>query len=305
MNSTAQVNESSASSFAEPLSFKVTKIVLYAMILIVGTVGNTMIILIICKFKQMKKAPGNLFILNLAVCDLLTPLVSIPLDLALVESNGKWYLGPVLCKLLPPIATFIATVSPLTLAVISLDRYRTLLHPFKKRLDRKTVKTFIVLVHLFSGVLVLPYVITLELSADGHCSEVWPNPGQLHSKIYTVVLFLGQYALPLVFMAAMYISAAKSLFESTQRARSMSLSSWKNSSTAEGRSRNGSGNDSLSMEAGLIRPGEARSYDSLEKHFYKGKPTQRSGHQDVYSDCARFRCDDFTTRSFMDLVGVW
>ena len=262
---TVQANESSASLFAEPLPFKVTKIVLYVLILIFGTVGNTMIILIICKFKHMKKTPGNLFILNLAVCDLLTPLISIPVDLALVENNYVWHLGPVLCKVLPPVMTFIATVSPLTLAAISLDRYRTLLHPFKRRLDKRTVKIFIALVHICSGILVLPNMITLELYPDGYCKEVWLDP--VLSKMYTFVLFLGQYALPLAFMATMYIVAARSLFASTQRARSMSLNSGTNSAMSTGkRSRNGSGQESLSLNE-TLGPREANSYDSLQRHF--------------------------------------
>ena len=71
---------------------------LYITVLLFGTVGNLEVILIICKFKHMKKTAGNFFILNLAVCDLLTPMINISFDLYLVEGNCRWHLGPALCS---------------------------------------------------------------------------------------------------------------------------------------------------------------------------------------------------------------
>ncbi|KAJ7379430.1 hypothetical protein OS493_016669 [Desmophyllum pertusum] len=245
-----------SSMYTEHLAFKVTKIFLYVVILILSSVGNTMVVIIICRFKHMKSTPGNLFIVNLALCDLLTPLISIPLEMALVENSFTWDLGLPLCKLLPPAATFFATSSSLTLAAISLDRYRTLMHPFKQRLDARTVKMVIAFVHCCSGILIAPHIVTLELSPTPtvQCIENWPN--KFLSKMYTFVLFLGQYALPLAFMAAMYIFAARGLFVSTRRARSLSFSS----ATSTGK-RNGSLKPVLS-------PREASSHtDTLERHF--------------------------------------
>lgn len=261
MNTTNKVSE--AGFHAEPLPFKVTKIFLYTTILLFGTVGNTVVILIICKFKHMKKTPGNYFILNLAMCDLLTPMISIPLDLYLVESNYRWHLGAEMCKVLQSVTTFIATNSSLTLAVISLDRYRTLMHPFKRRLDDRTVKILIAFVHLCSGILIIPIVVTMKLSPSGYCGETWPN--DVLPKIYTFVLFLGQYVLPLTVMAIMYVVAAKNLFATTKRARLMSL----NSNTSAGkRSISGSRNGSLSPNE-VNGPREDNSHESLERHFRK------------------------------------
>lgn len=254
MNVTTESTE--PSSYSEPLAFKVTKMFLYVAILILSSVGNTIVIIIICRFKRMKRLPGNLFIVNLALCDLLTPLISIPLEMMLVENQNTWVLGPALCKLLPAAATFFATSSSLTLAAISLDRYRTLMHPFKQRLNTKTVKLLIAFVHCCSGILITPHVITSELSSSVQCVEVWPN--KLLPKIYTFVLFFGQYAGPLVFMAAMYIFAARNLFVSTQRARSFSVSS-----TNSTGNRNG-------LPKRVLDPREVGiSRDSFERHFRK------------------------------------
>lgn len=244
------------SSYSEPSAFEVTKMFLYVAILILSSVGNTMVIIIICKFKHMKHLPGNLFIVNLALCDLLTPLISIPLEMMLVETENTWVLGPALCKLLPAAATFFTTSSSLTLAAISLDRYRTLMHPFKQRLDKRTVKLLIAFVHCCSAILIIPHVITSQLSPSVQCIESWPN--KLLPKIYTFVLFFAQYAGPLVFMAAMYIFAARNLFVSTQRARSYSVSS-----------ANSTGNRNTSPKRVLDPREVGCSRDSLERHFRK------------------------------------
>lgn len=255
MNLSIESTEPS-SSYSEPLAFKATKMFLYVVIILLSSVGNTLVIIIICRFKHMKRLPGNLFIVNLALCDLLTPLISIPLEMILVENGNTWVLGLALCKLLPAAATFFTTSSALTLAAISLDRYRTLMHPFKQRLDKRTVKLLIAFVHCCSGILITPHVVTSELSPSVQCIEVWPN--KLLPRIYTFVLFFAQYAGPLVFMAAMYIFAARNLFVSTQRARSYSISSANSS-----RNRNSSPKRVLDpREVGCSR-------DSLERHFRK------------------------------------
>lgn len=249
------MNSTEASLYSEPLAFKISKIILYVMILVLSFVGNTMVIIIICRFKHMKRMAGNLFIVNLALCDLLTPLISIPLEMALVENDNTWVLGSALCKLLPPAATFFTTSSSLTLAAISLDRYRTLMHPFKRRLDKRAVKILIAFVHFCSGILVTPHIVTLELSPTVQCVEVWPN--KWLPKMYTFVLFIGQYAGPLVFMAAMYIFAAHNLFVSTQKVRSFSTSSANSKGKRKG------------SPKPVTDPRKSRSHDSLERHFRK------------------------------------
>ena len=256
MNSTSEATVQNL--YHDQMAVKATMTLLYVIIFIVSILGNAMVITIICRFKHLKRVPGNLFIVNLALCDLLTPLISIPLEMVLLENNNTWPFGSTLCKLFPATATLFATSSSLTLAAISLDRYRTLMHPFKQRLDTRTVKMLIAFVHCCSGILVVPHLITSRLSPNSTCKEVWPN--EVLSKIYTFVLFLAQYALPLIFMAFMYIHAAWNLFATTSRARSLSVSS----ASSKGR-RNGS---SKPGDTGLKDSEDGSSLSStLEKHF--------------------------------------
>lgn len=205
----------------ETLGFKIPKIVLYCSILLICTTGNAMLIAVILSSKRMRSLPSNILILNLAFVDLLTLIMSIPFDVVVEENHYIWPYGDALCKLLFPAATLLSTCSSLTLAAISLDRYRTLLHPFKSKLSVIQVKCILVAVDCVSVLFVVPYAVFLGLQ-NNICIEEWP--GFLYRQIYTVFLVSVQYALPLLFMTTMYILASSKLYTATKNVRKMSIS---------------------------------------------------------------------------------
>ena len=94
-------------------------------VFLIGVPGNAMVIYVLglCR-KQHRSSNGNVFIVNLAVADILAsatvPLVIIH-DLL---SNGKWNLGSFLCYLLPGLNPVTLVASSWALVVISIDRYR-------------------------------------------------------------------------------------------------------------------------------------------------------------------------------------
>lgn len=215
-------NESLAEpTIKEALSFKIFKITLYSLILLLCLIGNSLVVYIVCRTKRMRIA-SNLLILNLALCDLVTPITSIPFDLAMEENDYIWPFGRVLCKTLWPLATLSATSASLTLAFISLDRYRVIMHPFKQRLSSKQVKYSIFGIHLLSLIFILPYIYFLEL-VNRKCEETWPEFS--YRQAYTLTLFIVQYGIPLAFMTVMYtitlsnLRLSSGMFESAPHQR--------------------------------------------------------------------------------------
>lgn len=203
----------------EETAFKVAKFIISVVILIVSTIGNSLVIAVICRSPRMRGKPSNLLILNLAVCDFALPMISIPFDLVIQETAYQWPFGLVMCKLLGPLATIAVTSSLLTLACIALDRYRSLLHPFKTRLSLRCVKYMILSLHLFSFLVVVPYVIHLDILDDQTCTEYWPVFA--YRQAYTLVLVLAQYIIPLLFMLWMYILSASKLYRSSSTLKRM------------------------------------------------------------------------------------
>ncbi|XP_032235763.1 neuropeptide FF receptor 2 [Nematostella vectensis] len=205
--------ETSKASRMATTSFEITKISFYFVILLFSSLGNGMVAYIICSRRKMRTA-SNYLILNLAICDFLTPLLSIPFDFALEKNEYLWLYGAAMCKLLWPAATYTTTSSAFCLAVISLDRYRIIMHPYKTRLSTKQVAATIAASHILSIACVVPYSHVLHLQS-GLCQEGWRSFS--YRQAYTAILFLVQYALPLVFMIIMYTLALIQLYHSYGR----------------------------------------------------------------------------------------
>ena len=195
------------------LEFMAIKVFFYFAILVCSTLGNSLVSFTIISSKKMRTS-SNFLILNLSICDLVTPLISIPFDFILEENGYLWPYGAVMCKFLWPFATLTTTSSSLTLAAISLDRYKIIMHPFKRRLSATHVKILIVVIHFTSLALIAPYINSLSLK-NGSCVEYWSDFS--HRQVYTFSLFLVQYGLPLIYMVVMYTLALKNLNESSNK----------------------------------------------------------------------------------------
>ena len=193
--------------------FWIIKIVFYCIILLGSSLGNSLVIYIIASNVRMR-TPSNYLIMNLAVCDFVTPVLSIPFDFVLEEHNYVWIYGASMCKILWPLTTLSSTSAALTLAAISLDRYRVIMHPFKARLTMVKIKCIIVAIYLFCLLMVAPYSYVLGLKGN-ECGEIWPDIS--YKKYYTLSLFLVQYCLPLTFMIVMYSVALKNLYTTTDK----------------------------------------------------------------------------------------
>ena len=89
-------------------------------ILVLGTIGNILVILVIAKRRKMRTVT-NYLILNLACADLTVLISNIPFDL-IRQFKEKWVFGRVGCKILIPLQTMGTIASILTLVAISLSR---------------------------------------------------------------------------------------------------------------------------------------------------------------------------------------
>jgi len=192
-------------------NFRIVKYVFYGIILILSIVGNTAVVHIIRSGGRVRTTSYILLVLNLAVCDAITPTISIPFDWAYEEFDHTWIFGRALCKLLWPLQTLFSTSSTLTLAMICYDRYRAVVHPFKAlRVTKTHIKRCILAIHVISLIFTIPYAVVLRLQGD-ECIENWLSPVSYYRNAYTMVLFLVQYGVPLVVMVSLHSLALKTL----------------------------------------------------------------------------------------------
>lgn len=92
-----------------------------AFLMVIGIVGNVIVCLVYCKRKR--KSTPDLFILNLAILDLLTCIFGIPMEITDLCLSYTFY-APAACKLLRTLESTTSMASALTLVIISIDRYK-------------------------------------------------------------------------------------------------------------------------------------------------------------------------------------
>ena len=174
-------------------------------LLILNTMGNFLVIQAIVKTHRLRTA-SNFLVANLAVCDLLSPLLNIPVDISVELSSRAWHYGPVVCRIIWPFATMMTISSAFTLVAISIDRSRALRHPFVAKLTIGQSIGVVLLVHIISLLLVLPYSIA-SVIIDGQCNEDW-SVSIFTSRQYTLIIFHVEYLIPLIILAIVYGRAA-------------------------------------------------------------------------------------------------
>uniref|UniRef100_A0A8C5S827 C5a anaphylatoxin chemotactic receptor 1 n=1 Tax=Laticauda laticaudata TaxID=8630 RepID=A0A8C5S827_LATLA len=101
-------------------------LVLYALVFLVGTLGNGAVIWVVGF--QMQRTVSSVWFLNLSVADLLCCL-SLPVLAVSLGSDNHWVLGDFACKLLPSIVILNMFASILLLALISMDRCALVVKP--------------------------------------------------------------------------------------------------------------------------------------------------------------------------------
>ncbi|XP_054445729.1 neuropeptide FF receptor 2 [Pteronotus mesoamericanus] len=202
-------------------------IISYFLIFFLCMVGNTVVCFIVMRNKHMHTVT-NLFILNLAISDLLVGIFCMPITL-LDNIIAGWPFGSVMCKISGLVQGISVAASVFTLVAIAVDRFRCVVYPFKPKLTIKTAFVIIVIIWVLAIAIMSPSAIMLHVQEEKYyrvrlnsvnktmpvywCREDWPHKEM--RKIYTTVLFANIYVAPLFLIVIMYGRIGISLFKVT------------------------------------------------------------------------------------------
>ena len=184
-------------------------IVVAAIIIFIGCLGNLMVIWIVASSRFMWTAT-NILIVNLALADVLVLACDLPFSLHYQLTN-KWVYGPFLCRALSMAFGVMIFVSTYTLTAIAVDRYILIVKPLTQKLSPKKALLVAFVIFLFSVVVTLPVGLFSELREHKDdilgidyvfCWENWPYPS--YRILYTLAAWLAQFFVPLVLIAFFY-----------------------------------------------------------------------------------------------------
>ena len=180
----------------------------YSLIFILGVGGNSAVCFILHRRKSLRTVT-NLFILNLAISDLIFSC-TIPLEFPIIVSDYKWPYAAFFCKIYGPVQTIVLSVSIFTLATVSIVRHRAIIHPLKRQVTQTHARYILTVIWLFSAILMIPHCLTLR--SDGtQCYEKWPHP--MYRKVYTTSLCALFFVIPLSIIMFAYVKIVTELMK--------------------------------------------------------------------------------------------
>ncbi|EDO48251.1 predicted protein [Nematostella vectensis] len=160
----------------------------------------------------------NYFIFNLAISDLGILLISLPAYI--IRDYFSWSFGKIACQIIIPMNDVSFSVSICTITVITLERYRAIVAPFKPRLKARGGKLTIALIWVLTYLSVgFPMAFYMELTkVDDRliCLPKWPS--NIVFKILTC-FFISLIIIPLCITAVAYIIMIKTMRKQSKRLR--------------------------------------------------------------------------------------
>ncbi|XP_020896153.1 galanin receptor type 1-like [Exaiptasia diaphana] len=200
-------NTSSVASDNNGAIISVIYSVLYSIIVIIGIIGNVLVISVV-KRKPSMRTTTNLLLANLSFADLLTIIWSIPVEI--IERYGlpKTSFGWFLCRFLSIGGLIVITliVSILLMTVVAVERYNAMVLPFhrKRRLKKKKIIYVAIPTWLAALLCSLPvFIYTEHDTTTESCTLDW-NENQAIG--YYIFLFVFLFILPLFIIYYCYFS---------------------------------------------------------------------------------------------------
>ncbi|EDO36556.1 predicted protein [Nematostella vectensis] len=208
-NSTADIASGSAST-----ALRAMRLTLYPLTFVVGLVGNVLVCVLVFTWRKTKNFNNSrYFILNLSISDLLVLIMFIPFDLAYLENDMVWKYGLFMCKFINTLSFLSVIVSGTTLAAISVDRYRAVVHPLSPPFTFRTVSLIILVIWVYSVSTLLPFAESLTILPRGSCQNDyawWPNYTTVQLT-FVLCAFTPGFVIPITCIVVFYLLIARHL----------------------------------------------------------------------------------------------
>lgn len=194
------------------VSLQVVLTVLYALIFPIALLGNSLVLYVVFK-RQSMRSVLNLLIVNMAIADMLVTVFIMPYTVAYLFVGLEWFsgiFGLILCKTIHFSLTASIAASVITLIVITVDRFVSIVFVWKTCLNLRTSKVSLVTIWIIAiatmGLHLEVYTVNQAIPGDEryYCYPDWQRMPVDFNKFFAIGMFVMLYAFPLVLMAILY-----------------------------------------------------------------------------------------------------
>ncbi|XP_043935192.1 melatonin receptor type 1C-like [Protopterus annectens] len=153
-----------SNNFSESLTILLTSVMIF--IAVMDVIGNALVIASVLKNKKLRNA-GNVFVINLAVGDLMVGLYTYPL-VSVATLYNKWIVGDAQCKISSMIHTLSFYISVYSILGIAINRYCCICYSlsYDKFYSMKSTCCYVLLIWSFSIILLIPGIVFDALQYD-------------------------------------------------------------------------------------------------------------------------------------------
>ncbi|XP_075429343.1 pinopsin-like isoform X2 [Ascaphus truei] len=182
-------------------------------ILVLGSLHNSLVVLIFVKFKAIR-TPINMVLLNISASDLLVCIFGTPFSFA-ASVSGRWLFGHQCCKWYGFSNSLFGIVSLVSLSILSYERYITVRKGTKADMSNYRDAWIGILVSWsYSLLWTMPPLFGWSSygpeSSGTTCSVLW-HVRSTNNVSYIVCLFLFCLVLPLLVMIFCYVQIVKEI----------------------------------------------------------------------------------------------
>lgn len=165
-------------------------LIAYSVLIATGAVGNGLVCVAVARKPAMRTA-RNMYIINLAISDLILCLFTMPFSLLEIVFK-HWPLGTFTCKAVAGLEATTIFVSTISIMAIAIDRYKVIVYPTKEQFNPLRGFCMIANIWLFALLLASPLflyktMVRLEnphrrlllkygfkMASLDYCVEQWP-----------------------------------------------------------------------------------------------------------------------------------
>ncbi|KAF8764867.1 trace amine-associated receptor 1-like [Argiope bruennichi] len=219
-NATKVVVDDKYLFYGYPVVVPMAIIMIFIIIFAVG--GNVMVVLTIIRHRGMKTRT-NMFIVNLAVADILVAVLDMPVSLITII-EGRWVFGDALCKLNGFTMALFLICSIHTLMYISVHKYISITRPFSRAMTQRRIKLMILASWLWAlfcatGPLV-GWNTNVYKKGSSQCGPAYPKG--LAAMSHSALITTSNYIIPLSVMTFCYSKIFREIHVHMKRIRETS-----------------------------------------------------------------------------------
>ncbi|XP_063073533.1 galanin receptor 2b [Engraulis encrasicolus] len=199
--------------------------VVFSLIFLLGTVGNSLVLAVLLHSGQIGYNTTNLFILNLAVADFFFIIFCVPFQATIYALEG-WVFGTFMCKVVHFFINLTMYASSFTLAAVSVDRYLAIRYPLRSRELRTPCNACLAMVVIWGLSLVFagPYLSYYDLVTVDNRSMCVPALKVYSRKVLDTCTFAFGYVIPVLIVSLSYTRTIKYLWTAVDPLDGMSES---------------------------------------------------------------------------------